>query len=106
MPYTAKSRETPRWLAVLSDVLPLAERIETVPDPNIVRNSFGERELLHQVFIGQRIMALIVREFHAFQAFANDARDKRDRSDGWKRALKLPRHLRGLDRTCGRYHRD
>jgi len=45
----------------LTNVFPVAQGVKSVSDPDVVGHGFNERKLLHQIFVRQRIVALIIR---------------------------------------------
>ena len=88
----------------LRRTLPIPQRVKPIANPNVVGYGFDERNFLHEILVGQRVVSLIVGILNGFQTFADDVRDECERADRRKRALKLPAHLRWLQRPACRNH--
>src|SRR6185503_1492580 len=104
--FTGRSHpKVPRHPTVsLRPLDPVAQRVESVPNPDIVGNRGDERDFLDEVLIGERVQILVVGILSALESLANDARDIRDRPDAGQRALEFPAHVRRLHRTSRADH--
>ena len=86
--------------------MPLAERYEPVANPDIVGNRFSQRDLRHEVFIGQIVEALVFRIVHFLEAIANDSGDEGNGFDRRESALKFAADMTRFQRARAVDHRN
>ena len=51
--------------------LPLAERVEAVPNPDIIGDCGNQSDFLNEVFVGKCVETLVVRILRALEAFSD-----------------------------------
>lgn len=73
---------------------PVAQRIEAIANPDVVRHCSGKVRLLDQIVVGKCSEVSEVRIIDALQSFADDVSDEGDSPDSGQRTLEFTDDLR------------